>query len=121
MATDRNKKLTASDLTRGEKLYIHRMRLSFTQIQMAVEHGVCLSEYRGMEFDEEGVTCPYVSVGTLQLFEVCATIRRRKGIRKSDLARRMLVSAYWLGRMESGTAPVARLASHWEARNELGQ
>jgi transcriptional regulator with XRE-family HTH domain len=119
MATTQ-KRLTASDLTRGEKLYIYRLRLKFTQIQMAVEHDVCLSEYRGMEFDEEGVTCPYVSVGKLQLFEVCATIRRRKGINKAELAKRLRVTAYWLGRMESGTAPIARLANHWEARNELG-
>jgi hypothetical protein len=112
--------LRSSQLTKGEKLYIHRKRLRFTQFQMAVRCGVCLAEYRSMELDEEGTTVGYHTIAPIKEREVYATLRRRQGITKSELAREIGVSAYWLGRMEEGAAPVATLAKFWEKQNAVG-
>lgn len=113
-------RLNVSDLTRGEKIYLHRKRLGYTQFEMAVDLGVGLSEYRAMELDEEGTRPPYTTLHKLEPHEACATWRRREGISKEQLALELGVTSYWVGRMEAGTAPVKRLAKYWEARNEVG-
>ncbi len=109
----KTKGLTAVDLTRGESMRIYRDRLRFTEIQMAVEYGVCLSEYRAMELDEEGVRTPYVSISPLQDFESCATLRRRKGLSQAELSREIGVDVYQLGHMELGSASASKLIRFW--------
>lgn len=104
----------AEDLSRGERLYLRRQRLGTTQIEAAVNLGVCLAEYRAMEVDDPMTKCPYTSVGKLAPHEQYMIKRRRLGYSRPALAAEMGVSAFWLRQMEKGVAPIRSLVKFWE-------
>jgi len=105
--------LKTSDLTRGEKLYIKRMRLGLSQIEMSVDLGVIHSQYRAMEQDVLCSAPAYVTIGKLLEREAYAIMRRRSGLNKTELAQDMGVDIFWLRQMERGDAPIKRLAEYW--------
>jgi hypothetical protein len=107
--------LLLSDLTRAEKLYLRRRRLGLTQVEMSVDHGVSLNEYRAMEADLPGVRVPYAPLGTLTDQETYVILRQRSGLSKPEVAEDIGVSPYWLRQMESGAAPIKRLEEYWRA------
>lgn len=107
--------LKTTDLTRGEKLYIKRKRLGLSQIEMSVDVGVIHSQYRAMEQDVEGSDPVYVTLGKLLECESYCVSRVRAGMNKTQLAKEIGVSIYWLRQMERGDAPIKRLAEYWGA------
>lgn len=111
--TGRNKLLTASDLSRGEKLYLWRKRYALSQIEASVDLGVSLIAYRVMEEDGEGSNPPFKTLGALEPTEEFVTLRRRQGWTRADLGVVMEVSAEWIRKMESGLAPMVRLEEYW--------
>lgn len=114
MATKtKNKTITATDLTNGERLVIHRRRQDWTQRQAAESHGVTLYRYRKWEKDEDGP--PKIGVGRLEPFEVCFLLRRREEIPAAELARALGISRWWLTQMETGRAPAESLVEYWAA------
>ena len=115
MATNGSERmlLSTKDLTRSEKLYLKRRRMGLTQVEMSVDYGVPLSEYRAMEDGTIGVIVPYVAIGTLKDTESYTIMRHRSGMSKTEVAERIGVSAYWLRQMENGAAPIKRLAEYW--------
>ena len=117
MAT-RKLPLSVGNLTRGERLYLHRKRIGYSQIQMAVDQGVCLSEYRSRELDEEGTKVPYVTLSKVEPHEVYTILRRRAGKSRTELGEELQVSAYWVGQMEAGRAPLKRLQEYWEGATD---
>lgn len=107
--------LSTSDLSRAEKLYLKRKRMGLTQVEMSVDCGVSLNEYRGMESDAVGTRPPYVALGTLEDREVYVILRHRSGLSSSEIAEEIGVSTYWLRQMEGGDAPIKRLQAYWGA------
>lgn len=107
--------LDASDLTRGEKLYLFRKRLGYTQVQRSVDLGVGFAEYRAMELDEAHARGPYVTLRSIEEREVYTILRRRAGMTKGELAEVMGISAEWIRQMELGQAPIKRLQEYWES------
>lgn len=105
--------LLLRDLTKGEKLHLYRRRLGFTQIQMSVDYGVSLNEYRAMEMDMPEARTVYVSLGTLEEREVYTVLRIRSGLSREEVASEVGVSTYWLRQMEAGAAPLKRLQEYW--------
>lgn len=106
--------LSASDLTRGEKLYLHRKRLNINQVRRCVDLGVGLAEYRAMEVDGPASKPPYQSIGVMEVREGYIILRRREGMTKGELAEAVGCSPEWLRQMESGQAPIRRLQEYWE-------
>ena len=107
--------LSASDLTRGEKLYLHRKRLGMNQVRRCVDLEVGYAQYRAMEVDSSTTTPPYQSIGPMEERESYMILRRRQGMTKGDLAEAVGCSTEWLRQMESGQASIRRLQEYWES------
>ena len=107
--------LSASDLTRGEKLYLHRKRLGQNQVRRSVDLGVGFAEYRAMEVDNPTALPPYQSIGAMEVRESYMILRRRQGLTKGELADAIGCSSEWLRQMERGQAPIRRLQEYWES------
>lgn len=107
--------LSASDLTRGEKLYLHRKRLGQNQVRRSVDLGVGYAEYRAMEVDNPTTKPPYQSIGLMEVRESYMIFRRREGMTKGELAEDIGCSPEWLRQMESGQATIKRLQEYWES------
>lgn len=108
--------LHASDLTRGEKLYLYRNRIGFSQEQRCVDLGVGFAEYRAMEVDSETTKPPYISIGAMEPRESYMIFRRRAGMTKGEVAEAVGCSVEWLRQMEQGRAPIRRLEEYWKAQ-----
>lgn len=65
------------NLTPGERLWVFRSRLGFTQEQMAVDFGVGTAEYVQMEYDGSGPSIKYVSIRYLTKEESLSLLHRR--------------------------------------------
>lgn len=107
-------KLTADQLTYGERWFIARRRRGLTQDAMAALHDMSVRVYNDVE---RGRMIPVGSdptVNSLTDVEQCVLLRRRTPrMTQARLARRVGVSRYWLHAMETGKANPARLVEYW--------
>lgn len=104
-------RIRTSDLTAGERWLIERRRMDMSQAEAAQDAGISMYEQLQRESDEGKTGGP--SLGPLAVHEQCFLLRRRTGLKASEVAKKIGVSRYWLSRMERGTAPVDTLAAHW--------
>lgn len=103
-------------LTRGGRLLIMRKRLGLSQAAAAarweVPHGVYGRWERGQPTPGyQGV--PREAIGVLLPHERCLLLRLRAGTSQQEVADAMGVCRYWVGLMERGAAPTARLEAFW--------
>lgn len=106
---------TLTDLTPGEKLVLRRRRDNHNQVEAAEKLGVGLRTYRRWEQDEEVPPRTALrALGVVPLHEQCYLARRRKGVQRQQLAKKLKVSRLWITLMEQGKAPVALLANYWK-------
>ena len=98
--------------TRGELLYLSRLRKGLTVAEMARRRKVDLYTYQQMERGE--IDCHLREpITPLKPYEICRLLRRRNGMKQKDLAAKMGYSRLWVHKMESGKAPVVWLANFW--------
>lgn len=101
-------------LTRGEKLVLLRRRNGWSMTQAAKKQRVPLSEYRLWELDQ-GKNIPVVKLDKVKDGELCYIARRREGLSLAQIAKKLRCCRWWVSQMESGVAPVTRLAEYWAA------
>lgn len=104
--------LTTSDITPGERLLIERRRSFQTQAEAARYYGLSEWCYRQCESDKSNAL-PLTPIGRLQAHESCMLMRRRAGMKRTELAIEVGISGWWLTRMERGQIPADRLVSYW--------
>lgn len=103
-----------TDLTKGEKLFLTRMRKKKSQRRMAQYLGVPRFRYQRWENDKE--TPPMTTlIGSLRPYERCMIYRRRTGVKQTVIAEDMKLSRYWVHRMERGEVDCTPLLSYWES------
>lgn len=107
--------IPVSTLTRGERLYLARVRSGLTQHEAAHKHGVHVERYRAWERDQRD-DGPLLNLPRLRLPEACRLRRRQAGLTQKQLAAILGVSKLWVVRMENEHAPITLLASHWGLR-----
>ena len=110
--------MSPSDLTNGERLYLARFREGVGQKVAASWYGVGLYTYRLWEDDQEAETTSFEppALGRITEAEEYVIRRRRSGLTVAQVCEKMGVSRWWLRQMETGSAPIDRLRSYWEAR-----
>jgi DNA-binding XRE family transcriptional regulator len=104
-----------TSLRPNERLLLVRLRRELTQQQMAADLGVTTNTYRRWELGQLG-GCPKLPLGKLREHEVYRLMRMRAGLTQGALAREIGVCRIWVVHMESGRAPIQRLASYWSVR-----
>lgn len=100
------------ELTTGERLFIERKRLGMSQANMAACHGVPHGVYGRWERDQKANRpAPVVKVGRLKKHEQCMLERVRIGWSQAEVAKKLGLCVYWVGRMERGEINCDRLAA----------
>lgn len=107
-------KLTAADLTRGEKLYLDRRRFRWSQAETAVYFGVPRVKYMRWERGEITEGVPYITLGKITRLENCMILRRRAGKTMKELAQEIGVHPWTLRLMERGDVTPTRLFDYWK-------
>ena len=105
--------LTTSQLTLSERLLLSRRRDGNTQTQAAAKWGISEWDYRMRESGQRNDECPPVRLQGVQPHEACFLMRRRAGIKRTELANTMDVSCWWLTQMERGKVNPKRLIEFW--------
>jgi DNA-binding XRE family transcriptional regulator len=105
--------LTTTQLTPSERLLIQRRRDGNTQPKAAAAMGVSEWHYRMIEAGNRPGSCPTVAIGKLMPYEAAFLMRRRRGIKRSELAKMIGVSCWWLTQMERGKTTSTRLIDFW--------
>ena len=95
------------------------MREGLGQRAAADSYGVGLYTYRNWEADDF-TSCQTVpekepAIGHLTEAESYMILRKRSGIKVSELADKIGVSRFWIHQMERGIAPIDRLREFWES------
>lgn len=108
--------LNTRDLTPGERLILDRRREGMTKAATAEAYGVTLYRYDQWESGTWSEEIPKPSLGRLAEHESCHVQRLRAGVSMADFAKEIGTSAWWVTRMEAGTAPVARLLEYWSGK-----
>lgn len=98
--------------TAPEKFLIHRKRLGETQAQAANRMRLSVHSYRVVEQKPTGRRPP--ALGSLEPWEKCLLLRRRKGMTQAELAKALGLSRWWVNLMESGRVPSAALEQYWQ-------
>lgn len=109
------KEITATELTRGERLRIYRLRRGETQGAAAKRMVVMPYIYHQWEVDGEcaGPVCPNVAVGPLRGHEWCMIARLRTKLTQRQVAEKIGFSRNWTLQMERGEQPWERLVEFW--------
>ena len=102
-----------NSLTDAERLFIWRRRAGMTKLGAAKRLRVSRRVYHGWETNREPRNRPTKKVPDLTLCEFCVLLRRRRGVRTTDLAEEIGVSRTWLAQLERGVADPSRLYSFW--------
>lgn len=122
MSKTANSRVPSHQLTAGEALYVARRRSKATQEDEARRHGVPILAYHKWESDvpsltpsgdEREVPSAGIRWRDLTAVEKCVVLRRRSGVPRSALARKLGVSEHWLSAMESGRQKPGRLLAYW--------
>ena len=101
--------------TRGEALYIRRMRKSLTQIEAAKGMRVSIETYRAWE-KETLDTAPIIQVRPIKPREACVIFRRRSKKTQAQIAKEIGISRVLVVRMENGLCDLRHLATYWGIR-----
>tara|TARA_R110002167_G_scaffold143958_2_gene333640 strand:- start:2983 stop:3303 length:321 start_codon:yes stop_codon:yes gene_type:complete len=104
--------LTTSEVTNGERLLIERRRADQNQTAAATSYDVSEWQYRQCESDESD-RIPAPPIGKLRDYESAMLMRRRQGMKRTELAAELGISGWWLTRMERGQIPADRLVNYW--------
>ncbi len=105
--------LTTSQLTPSERLLVDRRRRGLTQTQASQAWGFSEWHYRMVEAGNRQSSCPRIRIGKLRPYESAFLMRRRLGWRRTELAKMIGVSSWWLTQMERGRVNPNRLLSFW--------
>lgn len=105
--------VSASSLTRGERLRIARRRRGYTQASAAQQYEVPVAVYRSWEVGEDSSDIPDVPVGVLAEHEQCWVLRLRSKKTLEELREEVNLCGYWLSMMEKGKVPCRRLVDFW--------
>ena len=111
--------LRVSELSKGERLFLQRIRQGLTQEQAADQMGVKPHLYKLWEQDR-GKHAPKIKIDRLAPHERMRIYRRRSGLSMVDLEFRVGCTRYWIWKMETGRAPVTRLQMYWEKETPNG-
>jgi len=104
--------LTTRDLNTGERLLIERRRNGQNQTKAAYSYDLSEWQYRQCEANESD-RIPAPPLGRLRDYEACMIMRRRAGLKRTELAAQLGISGWWLTRMERGQIPAERLVAFW--------
>lgn len=105
--------LANNEITKSERLLIWRRRRGLYSWQAAKIFRV--TRKRFILWEEDKGDIPYVSLPSpLKDFEACYLLRRRSGIKQSQLARDLKLSRNWIHRMETNKEDCRRLVEYWE-------
>lgn len=110
--------LTTRDLSAPERLLVDRRRKDLNQEKAASHWKVTPWTYRMWEEGKEDSSIPFPALGKLKHHESCVVLHRRSGLKRTELAKLVGVSGWWLTCMENGIVPVDRLVEFWHAREE---
>jgi DNA-binding XRE family transcriptional regulator len=105
-----------TELTLGDKLFLWRRRMGFSQDAVAARFEVCSSTYRLWEKDRmkpKGKVDVRVNIEDVTEPEFCALIRRKHGVTQGQLAKELDVSRQWVNYMEFGKEKHDRLVKYW--------
>ena len=105
--------LTSPQLIASERLIIDRRRRGLTQEQAAQAWGFSEWHYRMLEAGKRERSCPRIRIGKLKPHEAAFTLRRREGLKRTELAVKVGVSCWWLTQMERGRVNPKRLIEFW--------
>jgi len=104
--------LVTIDLTNSERLYLQRRRDGDSQPEAAIEWGCSEWTYRMYEIGVLDIGVK-INIGEAKPNELCIIMRRRLGIKRKDLAKKVGVSGWWLTQMEQGIVPFEKLVEYW--------
>jgi DNA-binding Xre family transcriptional regulator len=105
--------LTTPQLNPSERLLIDRRRRGLTQTQASQAWGFTEWHFRMLEAGNRQSVCPRVRIGKLKPHESAFLMRRRKGIKRTELAKMIGISCWWLTQMERGQVNSKRLIEFW--------
>ncbi len=107
--------MRASDLTRGEKLFLLRHRSGTTLAEQAADYGISMTQMRDWDRDitSSGQQPPSVGVGKVTRSESFRILRRRSGKTVAQLADELGYCSWWFRKMETGQADDSPLAVYW--------
>lgn len=105
--------LTTSDLTPGERFLILRRRNGLSQPVAAKSYGLSAWDYRMVEADRVRSDLPRPALGKIAAHERCVILRRRAGMKRTQLAALVGCSNWWLTQMERGVQPPDRIVEYW--------
>jgi len=66
-----------------------------------------------LEAGKRSRSCPRIRIGKLKPHEAAVTMRRRWGFKRTELAKQIGVSCWWLTQMERGRVNPKRLVEFW--------
>ncbi len=104
------------ELSKGERLFLHRRRKGLTWFEAAEFWKVPGKKYRQWEADERE-KAPYVNISAPNVIEECILQRRRWKITQGRLAKKLNLSRAWVNQMENGSADKYRLVLFWQNMN----
>lgn len=107
-------RVTTSDLTLAERVFLYRRRAGLTQAEAAEEAGVSVYQYRALERGEreDPVSVP---LGRLRPHERCVILRRRAGLTIDRFAQLVRLSRWWVVQMERGAKAPDALVELWKS------
>lgn len=103
-------------LTDGEKFYIYRRRVGWSQVEAARRFGTGTADaYRALESGQWRVGWRKVPVvQAVTALEKCVLMRRRAGMTQRALAEAIGRSRCWVNQAERGLVNGKRLKQYWE-------
>jgi len=105
-------------LTDGERLFVDRRRRGLSQTRAAKRARVSYRRWCRWEDDlpTPDQAPPRVDVGKLEPHEWARLLRRRRGIKRAEVAAALGLSLAWVTEMERGNVAADALVAYWGAR-----
>lgn len=110
--------MTATQLTKGERIFIWRRRKKLNQKQAGEELGLKRHEIFRIEKGLK-VRCgiPVQPLGNLKPLEICVLKRRRAKMTQTELGKKIGCSRWWVNQMELGLEDSGKLVKFWKKGN----
>lgn len=105
-----------SSLSVGERLFLRRRRLGWSQREAARHMKVSRTKYGRYERDQEECPVGADPIEYLTDNEQATILRRREGLTQKDVADEIGMSRYWVSKMETGGADAERIKSLMDDR-----